>query len=154
MKEIYNAFSWYVKSNIADGPRCRRVQGVGGSAVRLFAGALAQVQEFAAAYADASEPPRPVEPRAAYRGRHSLAARAARAVSDAGAGIASVLIVADSERAEAERLVGAHCASVKDKDPLAPVVVNGRRQPPVIVAASGAEAAEFFATYGRVKRGR
>jgi hypothetical protein len=74
-------------------------------------------------------------------------------VSDATAGIASVLIVAEAERAEAERLVGAHCATVNDKDPLAPVVVFGRMTPPVIVA-SGAEAGEFFATYGRVKRGR
>jgi hypothetical protein len=37
-----------------------------------------------------------------------LAARAARSVSDAAAGIASVLIAAEVERAEAERLVGAH----------------------------------------------
>jgi hypothetical protein len=36
---------------------------------------------------------------------------------------------------------------------LAPVVVLGRMTPPVIVA-SGAEAGEFFATYGLVKRGR
>jgi hypothetical protein len=61
--------------------------------------------------------------------------------------------VAEEERAEAERLVGAHLASVNDKDPLAPVCVMGRLVPPVIVA-SGAEAGEFFVTYGRVKRGR
>lgn len=47
-------------------------------------------------------------------------------MSDAAAGIASVLIVAENERAEAERLVGAHCVTVKDKDPLAPVFVQGR----------------------------
>ena len=97
--------------------------------------------------------PRPVPAGDACRGRHSLAARAARAVSDAGAGTACVLIVGEAERAEAERLVGAHRATVKDKDPLAPVVVDGRRQPPVIVA-SGSEAGEFVAAYGRVKRGR
>ena len=34
--------------------------------------------------------------------------------------------------------------------PLAPVYVHGRLAAPVIVA-SGAEAGEFFATYGRVK---
>jgi hypothetical protein len=123
------------------------------SADRLFNAALERVKELAAAYADAAESPRPVAARDACRGRYSLAARAARAVSDAAAGIASVLIVGEAERGEAERLVGAHCASVNDEDPLAPVVVNGRRQPPVIVA-SGAEAGEFFATYGRVKRGR
>jgi hypothetical protein len=65
-------------------------------------------------------------------------------------GIASVLIGAEVERAEAERLVGAHRASVHDKDPLAPVVVAGRLVQPVIVA-SGAKAGEFFATCGRVK---
>jgi hypothetical protein len=80
-----------------------------------------------------------------HRGPSQLAARA---VSDAAAGVASVLIVAEAERAEAERLVGAHCASVNDKDPLAPVVVAGRLTRPVIVA-SGREAGEFFATYGR-----
>ena len=57
------------------------------------------------------------------------------------------------ERAEAERLVGAYRASVNDKDPLAPVIVAGRLAQPVIVA-SGAEAGDFFATCGRVKRGR
>jgi hypothetical protein len=62
------------------------------------------------------------------------------------------LIVAEAERAEAERLVGAHCATVRDTDPLAPVVM-GRLVPPVVVA-SGAEAGEFFTTYGRVKRER
>jgi hypothetical protein len=74
-------------------------------------------------------------------------------VSDAAAGVASVLIISENERAEALRLVGAHGASVDDRDPLAPVVVAGRLAQPVIVA-SGVEAGEFFATYGRVKRGR
>ena len=74
-------------------------------------------------------------------------------MSDAAAGIASVLIVAEAERGEAELLVGAHCATVNDKDPLAPVVVAGQFAAPVIVA-SGAEAGDFFATWGRVKRGR
>ena len=74
-------------------------------------------------------------------------------MADAAAGIASVLIVAEAERAEAEPLVGAHRASVNDKDPLASVVVAGRLRQPVIVA-SGVEVAEFFATYGRVKRRR
>jgi hypothetical protein len=97
--------------------------------------------------------PRPVAARDECRGRHSLAARAARAVSDAAAGVASVLIVGEEERAEAERLVGAHCASVRDKDPLAPVVVAGRLTRPVVVA-TGREAGDFFATCGRVKRGR
>ena len=78
---------------------------------------------------------------------------AARAVSDAATGIASVLIVAEVERAEASRLVGAHRASVKDKDPLAPVVVAGQLAQAVVVA-SGREAGEFFATYGWVKRRR
>jgi hypothetical protein len=82
-----------------------------------------------------------------------LAARAARAVSEAAAGVGSVLIVSEVERAEAERLVGAHRASVNDKDPLAPVIVAGRLAQPVIVA-SGAEAGDFFATCGRVKGGR
>jgi hypothetical protein len=123
------------------------------SADRLFNATLERVKELAAAYADAAEPPRPVEARGACRGRHSLAARAAQAVSDAAAGIASVLIVAEAERGEAERLVGAHGASVNDKDPLAPVVVAGQLTRPVVVA-SGREAGEFFATYGRVKRGR
>ena len=123
------------------------------SADRLFNAALERVKEVAVANAGVAEPPRPVAARDACRGRHSLAARAARAVSDATAGIASVLIVAEAERAEAERLVGAHCASVNDKDPLAPVVVAGRLAQPVI-AASGAAAGEFFATYGQVKPGR
>jgi hypothetical protein len=74
-------------------------------------------------------------------------------VSDAAAGVASVLIVGEVERGEAERLVGAHCATVKDKDPLARVVVTGRLAQPVIIA-TGAEAGEFFVTYGRVKRRR
>jgi hypothetical protein len=117
------------------------------SADRLFNAALERVKELAAAYADAAGPPRPIDARDACRGRHSLAARA---VSDAAAGIASVLIVAEEERAEAERLVGAHCATIKDRDPLAPVVVAGRLTRPVVVA-SGREAGEFFATYGRVK---
>jgi hypothetical protein len=64
-------------------------------------------------------------------------------VSDAAAGIACVLVVAEAERGEAERLVGAHRASVGDKDPLAPVVVAGRLTAPVIVA-SGVEAGEFL----------
>jgi hypothetical protein len=121
------------------------------SADRLFNAALERVKELAAAYVELAEPPRPVTACDACRGRHSLAARAARAVSDATAGIASVLIIAEEERGEAERLVGAHCASVKDKDPLAPVVVEGRLAQPIIVA-TGTEAGEFFATYGRVKR--
>ena len=75
-------------------------------------------------------------------------------MSDATAGIASILIIAEAERAEAERLVGAHCATVKDKDPLAPVVVAGGRLAQPVIVASGAEAGEFFATYGRVKRRR
>jgi hypothetical protein len=108
-----------------------------------------------AAYAEAAESPRPVEaPGACSQGsHHSLAPRAARSVSDAAASIASVLIVAEAERAKAERLVGAHRASVNDKDPVAPVVVAGRLEQPVIVA-SGMEAGDFFAAYGRVKRGR
>jgi hypothetical protein len=89
------------------------------SADRLFNAALERVKELAAAYAEVGEPPRPVRARDAYRAgsRHSLAARAARSVSDAAAGIASVLIVSEEERGEAERLVDAHCASVNDKDP-------------------------------------
>jgi hypothetical protein len=121
------------------------------SADRLFNAALEQIKELAAAYASGAESARPVEARDACRGRHSLPARAARSVSDAATGIASVLIVGEAERAEAERLVGAHCATVKDKDPLAPVVVAGRLAQPVVVV-TGAEAGEFFATYGRVKR--
>jgi hypothetical protein len=113
--------------------------------------ACRRVKELVAAYADAAETPPPVEAHDACRGRHSLAARAASAVSDATAGIGSVLIIAEAERAEAERLVGGHCASVHDKDPLAPVVVAGRLARPIIVA-TGAEAGEFLATYGRVKR--
>jgi hypothetical protein len=120
------------------------------SADRLLNGALEQVKELAAAYAGAAEPSRPVATRDACRGRHSLAARAARAVSDAAAGVACVLIIAEEERAEAERLVGAHCATVNDKDPLAPVVVAGRLTRPVVVA-SGREAGEWFAAYGLVK---
>jgi hypothetical protein len=123
------------------------------SADRLFDAALERVKVVAAAYANAAGPPRPVATRDACRGRHSLAARAARAVSDAAAGIACVLIVAEEERGEAERLVGAHCASVNDKDPLAPVVVAGRLASAVVVA-TGVEAGEFFGKYGRVKRGR
>jgi hypothetical protein len=123
------------------------------SANRLLDAALERVKELAAGYAGAADPPRPIAVRDACRGRHSLAARAARSVSDAAAGIASVLIVAEAERGEAELLVGAHCATVNDKDPLAPVVVAGQFAAPVIVA-SGAEAGDFFATWGRVKRGR
>jgi hypothetical protein len=123
------------------------------SADRVFNAALERVKALAVAYADGVESPRPVAARDACRGRHSLAARAARAVSDATAGIASVLIVGEAERAQAERLVGAHCASVNDKDPMAPVVVLGRLAQPVIVA-SGVEAGDLFARYGRVKRGR
>jgi hypothetical protein len=114
---------------------------------------LERVKELAAAYAGAAEPPPPIVACGTCRGRHSLAARAARAVSDAAAGIGSVLIVAEAERAEAERLVGAHRASVNDKDPLALVLVAGKLAQPVVVA-SGTEAGEFFATYGRVRRGR
>jgi hypothetical protein len=95
------------------------------SADRLFNGALERVKELAAAYAGAAEPTRPVEARDACRGRHSLVARAARSVSDASAGVACVLIVGEAERGDAERLVGAHRASVNDKDPLAPVLVEG-----------------------------
>jgi hypothetical protein len=123
------------------------------SADRLFDAALERVKELAAAYANGAGSSRPIAARDACRGRHSLAARAARAVSDAAAGVASVLIVGEAERGEAERLVGAHCASVNDKDPLAPVVVAGRLAQPVIVA-SGVEAGEFFAAYGRVRRRR
>jgi hypothetical protein len=54
------------------------------SADRLFDAALERVKEVAAAYAEPAEPPRPVEARDACRGRHSLAARAARAVSARG----------------------------------------------------------------------
>ena len=97
-------------------------------------------------HAPAERPPR-------QPGHHSLAVCAARSVSDAAAGIASVLIVAEAERGEAERLVGAHCATVNDEDALALVVVAGRLAPAVIVA-SGGEAGEFFAAYGRGKRGR
>jgi hypothetical protein len=89
--------------------------------------------------------------RDACRGRHSLVARAARSVSDAAAGVACVLIVGEAERGDAERLVGAHCASVNDRDPLAPVVVAGQLVQPIIVA-TGVEAGDFFATYRRVKR--
>jgi hypothetical protein len=114
------------------------------SADRLFDAALERVKELAAAYAGAAaELPRPPEPANACRGRHSLAARAARCVSDATAGIASVLIITEAERGEAERLVGAHCASVNDKDPLAPVVVAGRLAQPVVVA-TGAEAGHVW----------
>jgi hypothetical protein len=63
------------------------------------------------------------------------------------------MIVGEADRGEAERLVGANRASAKDKDPLAPVFVQGRLAAPVIVA-SGVEAGEFFATYGRIKWGR
>jgi hypothetical protein len=76
---------------------------------RIGFAALERVKELAAAYAGAAEPPPPVEARDACRGRHSLAARAARSVCDAAAGVASVLIVGEAERGEAERLVGAHC---------------------------------------------
>ena len=77
------------------------------SADRLFNGALEQVKALAVAYADGVGSPRPVETCDACRGRHSLAARAA---SDAKAGIACVLIVSENERAEALRIVGAHGA--------------------------------------------
>ena len=80
------------------------------SADRLFNGALEQVKALAVAYADGVGSPRPVETCDACRGRHSLAARAARAASDAKAGIACVLIVSENERAEALRIVGAHGA--------------------------------------------
>jgi len=124
------------------------------SADRLFNAALEQVKELATAYAGAEDSLQPVEARDPCRGRHSLAARAARSVSDAAAGVACVLVVAEAERGEAERLVGAHCATVKDKDPLAPVLVAERGLTPPVVVASGVEAGDFFATYGRVKRGR
>jgi hypothetical protein len=100
----------------------------------------------------ARRPRRP--PRALSAGQAtSSCPPAARAVADAAAGVASVLIVAEVERAEAERLVGAHRASVSDKDRLAPVVVAGQLAQAVVVA-SGMEAGDFFATYGRVKPGR
>ena len=111
---------------------------------------MEQLKGLPAAYAGGVDPPRPVEARDACRGRHSLAARDARSVSD---GIASVLIVSENERAEALRLVGAHRASVNDKDPLALVAVSGRLAQPVVVA-TGVEAGEFFVRYGRVRRGR
>jgi hypothetical protein len=123
------------------------------SADRLLDAALERVKELAAACAAAAESPRPIAARDACRGRDSLAARAARCVSDAAAGITSVLIVGEAERAEAERLVGAHRATVKDKDALAPIVVAGRLTRPVVVA-TGAEAGELLATCGRGKRGR
>jgi hypothetical protein len=107
---------------------------------RLFNAALEQVKGLAAAYAGGVDPPRPVE------------ARDARSVSDAAADIASVLIVSENERAEALRLVGAHRASVNDKDPLALVAVPGRLAQPVVVA-TGVEAGEFFVRYGRVRGG-
>jgi hypothetical protein len=69
-------------------------------------------------------------------------------IAGSRSGIASVLIVAAEERGEAERLVGAHRASINDRDPLAPVVVAGRLAQPVIVA-SGAEACVFIAAHGR-----
>jgi hypothetical protein len=109
---------------------------------------MAHVKELAAAYADGVGPSQRVAAGAALSGQHSLAARAARSLSDAAAGVASVLIVTEAERAEAERLVGAHRASVYDKDPLAPVLVAGRLAQPVIVA-SNIEASEFVAAYGR-----
>jgi hypothetical protein len=123
------------------------------SADRVFAEALAQVKELAAAYAGGAGFPQPISASHACSGRHSLAARAARAVSDAAAGIASLLIVVEAERLEAERLVGAHRASVCDKDPLALVAVGGRLAQPVIVA-SGTEASEFIAAYGRATKRR
>ena len=123
------------------------------SADRLLNAALERVKELAAAYAEAAESTRPVEARDACRGRHSLAPRAVRAVSDAAAGVASVLIVSENERAEALRLVGAHGASVIDRDPLVPVVVAGRLAQPVVVGTN-MEAGDFFATYGRVKERR
>ena len=102
------------------------------------------------AYAEPAESPRPIEPRDACCGRHSLAARAARSVSDAAAGIASVLIVAEVERAEAERLVGAHRASVKDKDPLAPGTGSAGRSP----NARPCRSATVFDFPSRLARGR
>jgi hypothetical protein len=138
--------------DLADVPRAA-ADAFRASADRVFAAALPQVKELAAAYADAADPPRPIAASNACLGRHSLAARAARAVSDAVAGIASVLIVSEAERVEAERLVGGYRASVKDKDPLALVLVAGRLAQPVIVA-SGMEASEFIAAYGRATKRR
>ena len=120
------------------------------SADRLFNVALERVKELAVAYAEPAESPRPIEPRDACCGRHSLAARAARSVSDAAAGIASVLIVAEVERAEAERLVGAHRASVKDKDPLAPGTGSAGRSP----NARPCRSATVFDFPSRLARGR
>jgi hypothetical protein len=85
------------------------------SADRLLNAALEQVKGVAAAYANGAVSSQPVAAPAACSGRHSLAARAARAVSDATAGIASVLIIAEAERAEAERLVGAHCVGQRQR---------------------------------------
>ena len=123
------------------------------SADRVFAAALERVKELAVAYAEGAESARPLRLAMRAAGRHSLGARAARAPSDAAAGDASVLIVAEAERAEAERLVGAHCASLRDQDPLARVLVAGRLAQPVIVP-SGVEAGDLFATYGRARRRR
>jgi hypothetical protein len=52
------------------------------SADRLFAGAMEQVKELAVAYAEGVGPPQPIAASAACSGPHSLAARAARCVSD------------------------------------------------------------------------
>jgi hypothetical protein len=123
------------------------------SADRVFDRALEEVKELAAAYVNAKKSAQPstVSGARPAMGPHSLAARAARAISDAAAGIASILIVTEAERAEAERLVGGHCASIHDKDPLAPVVVNGRLAQPVIVA-SGAEAGQFISHVRAIRR--
>ena len=124
------------------------------SADQVFNRALEEVKEMAAAFTDGERSAKSTAFGTALgaTGPHSLAARAARSVSEALAGIASVLIVSEAERAEAERLVGAHRTSARDKDPLAPVVVNGRLAQPVIVA-SGAEADEYLSVYGRAIRG-
>jgi hypothetical protein len=61
-----------------------------------------QITELAAPYAR----PSPPQGLSAGQATSSPPARTARAASDAAAGIASVLIVAEAERAEAERLLG------------------------------------------------
>ena len=48
---------------------------------------------------------------------------------------------------------GRHGDTLNDKDPLAPVVVAGQLVSPLVVA-TGVEAGELFATYGRGKRRR
>jgi hypothetical protein len=92
------------------------------SADRVLNAAFERVKQLAAACASAAESPQPVEARRACRGRHSLAARCAGAVSEAAAGVASLLIVAEMERAEAERLVGVGFANLALGDRVEPVL--------------------------------